>query len=726
MRKRDWSCMALGLLLTAAVSCRPITEEDPAQETVESATATIPATVIAQQPTNTPDFSPQVTSSPPPFPTPEPTRGVSPITSETWKLIGGESTVLEIAAPPEWVNLSGRIDVSEATGKLGLIVLLLAESERTGSSILAGKELSSGAFVVGLIGNVDEPVEDPLTTLAQLVDDLGSTVTPNSQPAPLAISLASTGIDPSSSPLEAIGAWTDVTGDPGGFFTGDQDQLRTRISLFPMHMREGEGTGSTQAILLQTAVADEWIRYSDTFALMVETLVMHDIDSGFTINEGTSNVQGVLIPLDPVTGRLETGVSDIWTFDSDGALYATLTLNPVDDDIDLTMTILNPSGETVSRVDNGYAGDTEVAADVALIENGSYVVEIGEFFNDSGQYTLNLILGEDPLFSGQGQIRPGQGVQSELPANARHAWIFEGTAGQEVSIILTPGDDRFDAILHLYGPDGERLVALDEGFSGDAEVISGYVLPVTGRYTIQVRSFAGNGGVYALTLDEGGEGTLNFFDAGDLTDGDVKTETLRPKEAHAWFFEGRVGDEIAVEVIPKDETLDLDIWLLDPTISKMAAEDSYAAGEPESIEWVLSQDGQYLVLVRDFYGEAGAYEVRFSSTMGNAPDMAGTLSYGETVTGTLSAGQSVAWRFQAKTDDLVSFILSPLTDNVDLMLFLQDPVANTVLESDTALAGDPEEVTAFKITSDGQWRIIIREFFDEGASYTLTINKSFR
>jgi hypothetical protein len=634
--------------------------------------------------------------------------------------------VLEIAAPPEWVNLSGRIDVSEATSKLGLIVLLLAESERTGSSVLAGKELNSGAYFVGMIGNVDEPIDDPLARLAELVQGLGGTVTPIGEPALLAISFSSTDSGSGEAISEVVGARMDVVGDPGGFLTTGQEQLLTRIALFPITLRDGDEVVDAQAVLLQSAVAAQWNQYADTFALMIETLVMHDVESEFTINEGTAIVQGELLPFNPVTGRLDSGASDLWTFESDGALYATLTLNPVDEDIDLTMTILGPAGETVSRVDNGYAGDAEVAADVALIGSGSYVVEVGEFFDESGQYTLNLVLGEEPLFSGQGQIRAGQGVQSELPDNARHIWTFEGAAGQQISVILTPEDDGFDAILHLYGPDGDRLVALDEGFSGDAEVISGYELPVTGKYSLQVRSFAGNGGVYALALDEGGENTLNFFDAGDLSDGAVESETLRPSEAHAWFFEGRVGDEIAVEVIPRDDNLDLDVWLLDPSISKMAAEDSFAAGEPETIEWVLSQDGQYLVLVRDFFGQPGEYEIRFTSMLGNAPDVAGSLAYGETVTGTLSAGQSVVWRFRADTDDVIDFILTPLSADADMLLLLQDPVTNTVLESDAALEGEPEAVTGFTITSDGFWHVIVGEFFEEAASYTLSISRSQR
>ena len=76
-----------------------------------------------------------------------------------------------------------------------------------------------------------------------------------------------------------------------------------------------------------------------------------------------------------------------------------------------------------------------------------------------------------------------------------------------------------------YGPDGQRLVALDEGFSGDPELLSGFALPTTGEYAVLVRSFSPQGGPYTLSLDEGEQPIANFYDAGDLVYGDVRPES---------------------------------------------------------------------------------------------------------------------------------------------------------------------------------------------------------
>ena len=79
--------------------------------------------------------------------------------------------------------------------------------------------------------------------------------------------------------------------------------------------------------------------------------------------------------------------------------YATITLNPTDKDIDLAMTIIDPSGETTSQIDTGFAGDSEVLSDLFLADGGRYIVEVSEFFNESGRYTLNLMLSDEPVFN---------------------------------------------------------------------------------------------------------------------------------------------------------------------------------------------------------------------------------------------------------------------------------------------------------------------------------------
>ncbi|MCA9919584.1 MAG: PPC domain-containing protein, partial [Anaerolineales bacterium] len=485
----------------------------------------------------------------------------------------------------------------------------------------------------------------------------------------------------------------------------------------------GNLSQQTQALFIMSATSEQWLQYQDTFEKMASSIVLHNIYADIVIQDGSANVLGSLGQQDLVNGELIANVKDVWTFSLPGPRYANITLSPDNKDIDLILSLISPTGQTVTRIDNGYAGDTEIMIDNLLLDSGLYVVEVSEFFGAAGRYTMSLVLTEEPLFGGGGRLSLGQTIQSNMARGGQHIWTFNGNAGEVVSIVLTPAN-QLDAILDVYGPDGTRLAALDEGFSGDAEVVSGLELPLTGEYDILVRSFAGEGGSYSLSLDEGGESIANFYDAGDLIFGQTAHETLRENEAHAWFFNGRSGDNVFITVNPLTPNLDLDVWLLDSNVSRLAEQDAFLAGESETIDFVLPENGQYVVLVRDFFGESGQYEVSLRAKAVTPPDEAGTVMYGTAVSGTLNAQQSVVWYFNAADGDEIDIKLTPSNSNADLLFIVYDPEGNQIWSVDAAQAGDIEQVLAYPIMSEGRWSVVIREFFGEAVSYTLEIDKN--
>lgn len=708
---RSWILIGV-LLITTVAACQPMTEEEAIPDDDEPAALTPQATAVTQLATLTPTAAVTAVPQPPPNPTPLPTS----IYADNWRRVGGAAAGMEIGMPAEWVNLSGTLDLPTATNPWGLSVLLLADSDRTGRSLLAGKSLREGAFSAGLVANQAVSASDPVRDLNQLISDQGTAVTPLNA-AQSITTTASSGV--------ISGAAIDITGDPLGFFSSGGDELRARLLLFPSK-NSSQPDDPVAILFLLSAPAVQWNQFAATFEQMTQSIVIHDVQAGYALSGGAANVLGDLTTAYGVNGNLQSGARDIWTFLVEEARYATISLSPDDTDpnLDLAMTVINPSGQTISRSDSGYAGDTEIISDLLLTENGRYLIEVSEFFNGSGRYILSLSLDEEPRFSGAGKIRSGQGIQSELPVNAQHVWTFSGTAGQLVSIVLAPTDNKMDAILNLYGPDGQRLVALDEGFSGDPELISGFELAVSGTYSILVSSFGNNGGAYSLTLDEGGEAIENFYDAGDIGYGELKREALRRNEAQAWFFEGRAGDVVSIVVRPLHELLDLDVWLFDPEIKRLAAQDELAAGESESVELMLPRDGQYIILIRDFLGEAGGYEIGLSATPAAVPEFAGMLSYGKTITGTLSSGQTVFWRFAAEENEIIDIELTPGSPLVDVVFSLQDPDGKVVVEMDKGDAGQGETLQGYTLMADGLWAIVVKDFFGEGSTYALTVKRT--
>lgn len=683
-----WPLISLLLLLLAACNSPAEVEETP---TPAPATA-VPTAV----PTTTQPPTPRPTATFPPTLTP-----VSTVTPEQqmfipagWAPLGSERFGLLVAAPQSWIDWTWALRDAGAIERFGPYLLLIADSQGTAEQIMSGTGPGQGAYAFGHLNPSSEgtTAEAALNELLAGFDPENEILT---QPAAITVN----GME---------GRIVDLSRDPLGLFPALAEPQTIRLITL---MDDESGALMT---FLMAAGTEGWAGHQETFGTMLETIttpplrstVAGHIDSGTTVN-----------------GSLGNSTNDIWTFNGRSGRYATITLTPEEGNVDLTLSLIDPSGNVLVSIDNGYAADPESLTDILLTEDGTYIIEASEFFNEAGRYTVSLLLSDEPQFGGGGRMEFGQEINSELVDNGEHNWIFQGTAGQSVTIILTPLNPQLDAILALESPNGEALLELDEGFAGDPEVITGFELEVTGDYIISVYGYAGHAGNYILSLDQGGESTANFYDAGDLAYGATEQEMLQADEAHAWFMDGRLGDDITIGVSPLDGNMDMDVWLLDPEAQPLVMMDDLLSGQPETIDFVLPTNGRYIVLVREFFGEPGDYEISLQLNDESETVIGGVIGYGETVTGTVEPGKRVEWAFSGLNGDVVNITLRPTNLSRDLVFSLVAPGGSIVLNVDSALAGLPERLIAYTLTADGEWIIVIQEFFNEGSDYELTLGQ---
>jgi hypothetical protein len=709
MHKRRLRYLAFGILVTAMTACRPLNDNNN-PTTLEAEPGVTPSVAIARQATD-PSMTaiPTVgsTISPPLAPTPVPTE-------DNWQTIGGEPVGILLSVPGEWVDLSAQLDTPTAVNQLGLVVLLAGDTDRTGRTLLAGKGIESGAYVQAIhtsAGSAATSIAEPTVALESLLAGL--------QPPLQALGPAT----PVTSANGIAGAMVEVTGNPVGATGVSGQNVRTRILLFIPPAQQPPQSEAPIVVLLGAAT-NEWEPFAEIFTRIAGSITIFSSANAAPGLAGPNAALGELAEEGRVAGTLRQGTNDLWTFPTSGNRYVTLGLRPDDPHLDLTLTIFGPSGETIAQIDNGFAGDSEVATDLFLPEAGLYVAEVSDFFQETGRYTLSIAQADQQRYSGGGRIEFGQAIQGELLPDNQHIWTFDGAAGQSVSIVVEPIGDGFDTILNVYGPDGQRLVALDEGFSGDPEVVVGFELPLSGLYSIIVSSFSGQGGGYTVSLDESQPGIANFFDAGDLVYGDLKQQSLRPREAQAWFFQARAGEQIVIETRPLSSHLDLDVWLMNPAIERIAVADKFLAGEAERIEFNMTQDGQYIVLVQDYNGQAGDYEISLQTVAIATPESAGALSFGDSVTGVVHPGSASAWTFDAQQGDVMDIAVQPVDARSDLIIALLGPDGLAVVEVDENAAGGAESMTAFSIPLSGRWQIVISEFFDEGGGYELSLQRA--
>ncbi len=704
MRRTRWTCLVWGLFFSTTftgsligVGCQNVPLDEPVTSVAQVAVTAVTVTQMAPSPTLPLPGPPTAVPLPSPSPT---TEKMIP-----WTIVGQEANSLQFAIPPHWVNLLGGLSQESLATSLGVMAALAVDSARTGAALLAGKSIGTGGVVVGLVAPADVPPSVPVAGLGLLLAGLGTAVTPLSD-----ITTLQAG--------DLQGATIDVSGMPVPVYQQAAAHLRTRIVYFlaPDVLPDR----AVQVVLLFSAAPDHWTEFEPTFARISETAVLPNFQAGLQIPQGTLRLFGTPPTETQVSGVTVSSNPEIWLMKVEAPAYLTLTATPSSPNLDLAISLISPTGNLLNRLNNGFTGDSEKVTDLPLPAAGLHLFIVNNLTAQSGRYTLEMGLSAEPSFSGEGRIAFGEGVQSQLAAESQHVWRFEGTAGQYINVVLQPRSDQLDAILNLYSPDGLRLVALDEGFSGDPEIISGFQLPFTGEYAIRVSSFASAGGTYTISLSQGRETTANFFDAGDLMVGQEKRETLRTNEAHAWFFAGKRDEEMIIRVVPLNNDLDLDIWLLDPNIARLAEQDLFLAGEPEMLQYRLPEDGQYLILVRDFSGKAGGYEIALDRAPTAVPVYEATLASSLPVTGTLPAAQTSFWLFNGQEGNEVTILLEPQDLLADLVLILQAPNGDTVLRVDSGGSGEAEIIDLFTLTATGQWRILVQEFFAAAAPYTLT------
>jgi hypothetical protein len=703
MLNREVSCLVLGFFVTTVIACQPdVRRNEP----------------IVPEPEGAASF--RATTEPPDIPAPENHPAIedlafiTPVTWSTvddWRVIGNHRTGLSVTVPSTWINLTERGSLPAMDNQLGITLIFAADSARTGQSLTAGKSFQNGAYLSGLIVLAPSPEADPAKAMEEILSAI----------APSATRL--TAVTPVYSANSVSGMAIDVVDSPIGLVANRPTDLRTRIILYKPESTVESELG--YVILLLSASENRWGHFTDVFQQIAESVVVYGVRPGLASPEGRIVVRGeVNSERGPVSASLERHASDIWTFTIPANRYASLSLHAESAHLDLNLRLKDPDQQVIAEIDNGYAGSTESITDVLLVQPGTYTVEVSDFFRNSGRYSLILSLSDRPQYSQGGTIEFGQVLMGHLPADTQHNWVFEGLAGQRITVVVEPAGGILDAIVELRGPDGRILLELDEGFSGDPEVIAGFALPVTGRHALQVRSFSSQEGFYTISLDEGSQEVANFYDAGDLVFGAVQTQTLRPQEVQTWFFRGTAGDHVLVRVTPLNANLDADVWLLDGDVQRIAAADQYPAGEPETIELTLSYDGQYVILVRDFNGEPGPYEIALGAAPVATPEYAGSLDYGDTVLGAIKPDIAAGWFFEAQSGDIITVRAQPGESHGDLILLLQTAEGITALEVDEGPAGQEEIIDSYSIPVSGQWRLILREFFGEAASYRLELERS--
>jgi hypothetical protein len=118
--------------------------------------------------------------------------------------------------------------------------------------------------------------------------------------------------------------------------------------------------------------------------------------------------------------------------------------------------------------------------------SGDFSIIVGNSTGTAASYALTIYDSNSYPLVFVGNIKYGDLLNGTLDADSDHYWFFSGTAGETITIRVTPSDDS-DPFISLIGPDMTTLVDfVDDNGAGEAEELAAYSLPSTGYYTILV------------------------------------------------------------------------------------------------------------------------------------------------------------------------------------------------------------------------------------------------
>ncbi|HEX9729895.1 MAG TPA: pre-peptidase C-terminal domain-containing protein [Gemmatimonadales bacterium] len=294
--------------------------------------------------------------------------------------------------------------------------------------------------------------------------------------------------------------------DPYLIFRGPNDQTADNDD------HEGDATRSLLSLTLE---ADGTYRVGVTSYKAGETgqyALRMDLGGGTAVASGPIREQGTLAAGDDT---LRTGeYADAYRFQ--GTLGQEVTVDLQANDFDTYVILVPPQGDQVENDDEG--GTNRSLIRHTLTEPGEYRVLVTSYApKETGSYRLEIQFVDREQTVAQANERQrdvsaltlGQPVTGRLESGDgqldngeyRDMYVFEGQAGQAISVEMTSSD--FDTYLLLVPPSGEAIQNDDHEGSQQRSQID-LTLREAGRYRVAATSYAAEAtGAYQLAVRGG-------------------------------------------------------------------------------------------------------------------------------------------------------------------------------------------------------------------------------
>ncbi|MBN1966235.1 MAG: PPC domain-containing protein, partial [Anaerolineae bacterium] len=399
-----------------------------------------------------------------------------------------------------------------------------------------------------------------------------------------------------------------------------------------------------------------------------------------------------------VNGMLSGDQGDRWLFT--GTAGDTVLILMESDVFDTYLELLDSTGSQFAYNDDSSGSNS--ALTIALPASGDYTIVARAYGTATGAYTLSLQ---------QAVVQPitvGQTVTATLAGPTGDRWSFSASAGDGVMVAMESSD--FDTYLELYDA-SNVMVGYNDDAGGTDRSRLGYVIPITGTYTIVARGYS---------TDAAGSYTLSLMPAQaqiepqPITVGGTGSGMLVNPTGDRWFFDGMAGMAVVIDLVSDD--FDTVLQLQDASGSAITENDDGGAEYNSSIGYILPATATYNLVVLSYQGGAGAYTLTISVTEPRP------IGYGETISGTLGVPAVQLWSFAGMAGDMLNIGMN--SDDFDTYLVLFGPDGSEVSRNDDGPIGYNALIQGATLPDTGTYTIAAHSYGRDQGDYTLSLATS--
>lgn len=319
------------------------------------------------------------------------------------------------------------------------------------------------------------------------------------------------------------------------------------------------------------------------------------------------------------------------------------------------------------------------------------------------------IVATDVQYTGRITVDGPTVVASITTANKTGLMVFDGTAGQRVSVGFS-GVTVTQFAANVYRPDGVSMLLTAPNMNTSGGSIDLGVLPVTGTYTIFLDPLSTYTGTITVTVSTELTGTITPGGAA------VPITISRVGQNARYTFTGTAGQTISLGITAVTIS-GLSVSILKPDGSPLVAPTSFGTGGGAIDSQVLPTAGTYAILIDPSLTYTGNVTIRLYNT----PDVTGSITIdGATVTPSLTVpGQRARYTFTGTAGTWVNLGLTAVTISSSTVSLLKPDGSTLVSTSISTTGGSLDPTTALPTT--GTYTIVVDPVGLATGNMTLTL-----